>query len=79
MKCFDCHSDSKVEDALAICIQCGKGLCAEHIHLRMLHTYTETPSGMAVVRRECVYDRPQILCSECARAAECCESKSRGR
>lgn len=31
LKCYDCLEKSKENEAVGICIVCGKGLCMEHI------------------------------------------------
>lgn len=30
MKCYDCAEQGKEVEASAVCIVCGKGLCADH-------------------------------------------------
>lgn len=32
LRCFECARNETVEESVAICIMCGKGLCMGHAH-----------------------------------------------
>jgi hypothetical protein len=33
MNCFDCHALTRTVPAVAVCVDCGAAVCAEHAHL----------------------------------------------
>ena len=65
MKCFDCAALGDTADAVAACMECGAGVCADHAHL--------TPRWLtwtAVINRTVRVEPParSIRCGLCQQA-----------
>ena len=59
MKCYVCSKTGMVNDAVAVCAVCGKGLCVEHALEREL-PLTQRVSGWLNL------STTHILCEACA-------------
>jgi hypothetical protein len=51
MNCYDCATDGNHRDAVAVCVDCGAGLCIEHA-VPVRHWLTATQTIMRVERVE---------------------------
>jgi hypothetical protein len=78
MRCYECATKSRETEAVAVCTECGRGLCMEHAGIVRVPQFFELPMGMARVTRRCSLDRPRVLCQECREALDCCEARSQG-
>ncbi len=65
LKCFMCDENNKTEEAVAICIVCGMGLCMEHARRADLEIW-EGHYPMPVKTME--KDLPRFLCEYCIEA-----------
>lgn len=61
MKCYDCMEEGKTEEAVSICIFCGKGLCMDHKMVMELPVQTGTYPDVKVCEKEL----PKMVCKEC--------------
>jgi hypothetical protein len=61
LRCYDCLEENKVNEAVGVCIVCGKGLCIEHIK------QVEYPmkGGYPLPHLTLKKDLPRMLCQEC--------------
>ncbi len=67
MKCYVCAKEGKDNDAVAICIVCGMGLCEDHI----IHEEMDVWSGGYPFPSEKLDDTlPRILCKRCYEALQ---------
>ncbi len=65
MNCFDCAAISITTAAVAVCSECGAGICADHAQVEA-HWLTRT----AVINRNVVVEPParEIRCPVCQTA-----------
>lgn len=61
MKCYMCAQSNVDNEAVAVCAECGMGLCMEHAHR---YETSILPHGAQWVSRAPMH----ILCGECAEA-----------
>lgn len=61
MKCYECAKKNMDMEAVAVCSECGMGLCMEHAQRYEMH---DLPHGTQWVTRAPMH----ILCSECSEA-----------
>ena len=79
MNCYDCHPKST--PAIAVCVTCGKGLCADHC-VRHDRTVVERVSaGMGTQERPTGRKVPRMMCQECGTGfgSQACPQAMRGR
>lgn len=67
MNCFDCAAIGHTAPAVAVCVDCGAGMCADHAHLTP-HWLTRS----AVINRVEVVEPPArvLRCSVCQTAQD---------
>lgn len=61
MKCYVCAKDNQSNEAVAVCAECGMGLCMDHAGY---HEFPEMPRGMVQIKRSPM----SILCETCEKA-----------
>lgn len=69
MKCYLCAEEGKEEEALAVCIVCGMGVCKEHLRkdeisfweAQFIASDTAPEGGRFSLPKKL----PRILCIEC--------------
>ncbi|MBD3176449.1 MAG: DUF2180 family protein [Armatimonadia bacterium] len=74
MNCYDCTVASTTSAAVAVCMECGRGVCMDHASVIKVPAFYEVSAGMAPVRRRCRLDRRRVHCGECQAAVDCCDS-----
>ncbi len=63
LKCYECATNDATEEAIAICIMCGKGLCMEHAKRVDLPIWEGGyPTPVKVMKK----GLPRFVCHECA-------------
>jgi hypothetical protein len=63
LRCYECALQDKVEEAVAICIMCGKGMCMEHAMRVDLPIWTGGyPAPVKILQK----GLPRFICRECA-------------
>ena len=70
MKCYICAKQGKHEEAVAICIVCGMGLCADHAIKEELLVKDVIDWGFGEERIEYPHTLPRFLCPECRLAIQ---------
>lgn len=62
LKCYQCAENGVDEEAVAVCIMCGMGLCMEHAIMADLPIWEGGyPAPVKVLKK----GLPRILCSYC--------------
>lgn len=61
MKCYECAQSNVDHEAVAVCSECGMGLCMDHAHRVELNVL---PRSNQWVTRDAMH----ILCDGCAEA-----------
>lgn len=62
LKCYECAKNDSAEEAVALCIMCGKGLCMEHAKRVDLPIWTGGyPAPVKMLKK----GLPRFVCSEC--------------
>jgi hypothetical protein len=61
LKCYDCSEENKVNEAVGVCIVCGKDLCTEHIKQIELPMKGGYPMSHLTLKK----DLPRMMCQEC--------------
>jgi hypothetical protein len=76
MNCYDCHQSGLTTPAIAICSDCGAGVCAQHA-VQGRHTLTVVHA----IRAQTPVDPPQrrIRCRTCAAAIDSANELSDAR
>jgi hypothetical protein len=76
MNCYDCHHSGAAAPAVAVCHDCGAGVCAEH-SVPGLHTLTV----VRATSTQTPVDPPQrrIWCQVCATAIDTANQLSAAR
>ena len=63
LKCYECATNDVTEEAIAICIMCGKGLCMEHAKRVDLPIWQGGyPTPVKILKK----GLPRFICQECA-------------
>ncbi len=63
LKCYECAINDVTEEAVAMCIMCGKGLCMEHAKRVDLPIWQGGyPTPVKVLKK----GLPRFICRECA-------------
>ncbi len=63
LKCYECATNDVTEEAVAICIMCGKGMCMEHGKRVDLPIWQGGyPAPVKVLKK----GLPRFICQECA-------------
>jgi hypothetical protein len=70
MKCYVCAKQGKDEEAVAICIVCGMGLCMHHAIKQELLVKDVIDWGFGEEQIDYPRTLPRILCPECRMAIE---------
>jgi hypothetical protein len=70
MKCYVCAKQGKHEEAVAICIVCGMGLCSEHAFRQELPVRDIIDWGFGEEKIEYPHTLPRFICPECKLAME---------
>jgi hypothetical protein len=68
MICYVCDQSGRREEALAICIVCGVGLCREHVVREELPVWETLHTGLGEQRRGLPLRLPRFVCAECHQA-----------
>ena len=63
LKCYECAKNDSTEEAVALCIMCGKGLCMEHAKRVDLPIWQ---GGYPVPVKILKKGLPRFICQECA-------------
>ncbi|MEU1619465.1 DUF2180 family protein [Streptomyces sp. NPDC008238] len=66
MYCFDCLLGDRPATAVAVCRQCGAGVCAEHARVKGVSVERLAAMGMATSHKAA----REITCPTCAAARE---------
>jgi hypothetical protein len=61
LKCYDCAEENKTNEAVGVCIVCGKGICMEHVKQVELPMKGEYPLPHLTLKK----DLPRMMCREC--------------
>ena len=62
LKCYECAENGDTEEAVAMCIMCGKGLCMEHAKRIDLPIWQGGyPAPVKVLKK----GLPRFVCREC--------------
>lgn len=62
LKCYDCMEEGKDNEAVSICIVCGKGLCLEHTKIMELPIWTgKYPMPVKMLDK----GLPRVMCNYC--------------
>jgi hypothetical protein len=62
LRCYECAEKESVEEAVALCIMCGKGLCMEHSHRIDLPIWEGGyPAPVKLLKK----GLPRFVCREC--------------
>jgi hypothetical protein len=64
MNCYDCCPNTT--PAVAVCVTCGKGVCAEHCVRHERAVVQQVAGGMTTQERATGRSVPRMLCGECA-------------
>jgi hypothetical protein len=70
MLCFDCAQEKREAPAVAVCVQCGRGLCVRHVVRQEKAVLERVPGGMGPRVARVPGARIRLLCGECAAAAD---------
>jgi hypothetical protein len=70
MKCYVCAKQGVDEEAVAICIVCGMGLCLGHAFKEELLVRDVIDWGFGEERIEYPRTLPRFICAECKLAIE---------
>lgn len=63
LKCYECTLKRVKEEAVAICIMCGKGMCMEHAKRVDLPIWEGGyPTPVKILKK----GLPRFICEECA-------------
>jgi len=65
MKCYDCGVSGQTEEAVGICLICGRGVCRDHSILQHLPQTCRTSTGPGTQVVRCPTDRLRLVCREC--------------
>jgi len=62
LKCYDCMQEAKENEAVSVCIVCGKGLCMEHVKVLEVPMKGGTyPLPHKMLKK----GLPRMVCQEC--------------
>ena len=79
MRCYDCATEGKAEEALGICVVCGRAVCLTHSRLQRVPQFRKTEGGIGGPYVRCAQDKARLVCRECGGDGEQnCETKPRG-
>lgn len=70
MKCYQCALEGKDEDAIAICVVCGMGLCREHAIREELPVIDTIDWGLVKEEIRYPFTIPRFICSDCKYALD---------
>ena len=70
MKCYICAKQGLDEDAVAICIVCGMGLCLGHAFKEELLVRDIIDWGFGEEKTEYPHTLPRFVCAECKLAID---------
>lgn len=63
LKCYECAINDVTEEAVAMCIMCGKGMCMEHAKRVDLPIWQGGyPAPVKILKK----GLPRFICQECA-------------
>jgi len=80
MRCYDCAVEGKVEEAVGVCLSCGRATCLAHGTMQHVPQYRRSEGGIGGPMLRLPRDRPRWVCHECARAeSETAEQSDEGR
>ena len=68
MRCYDCAVEDRVEEAVGICVVCGRGVCLRHARLQHLPQFYLSGAGIGGPVRRRAQDRARVVCTECEAA-----------
>jgi hypothetical protein len=61
LKCYDCFEENKINEAVGVCIVCGKGFFMEHIKQIEVPMKGGYPMPHLTLKK----DIPKMMCREC--------------
>jgi len=70
MRCYICAKQGKTEEAVAICIVCGMGLCLHHAIKEELLVKDMIDWGFGQEEVKYPHTLPRFICPECKTAIE---------
>jgi len=70
MKCYMCAKKGVAEDAVAICIVCGMGLCMKHALKEELLVRDVIDWGFGEETIQYPHTLPRFICAECKLAKD---------
>lgn len=70
MKCYQCALEGVDEDAVAICVICGMGLCKKHAIREELPVIDTIDWGLAHEEKRYPLTLPRFICSDCKYALD---------
>jgi hypothetical protein len=70
MKCYICAKLGKEEDAVAVCIVCGMGLCLDHAIKQELSIRDVIDWGFGQEQIQYPHPLPRFVCPECRLAID---------
>lgn len=79
MKCYICAKQGIDEEAVAICIVCGMGLCLGHAFKQELRVRDIVDWGFGEEKIEYPHTLPRFICAECKLAMEQRSKAAKGR
>ncbi len=62
LRCYECALKDETEEAVAICIMCGKGICMGHAHRIDLPIWE---GGYPIPVKVLKKGLPRFVCSDC--------------
>jgi hypothetical protein len=77
MRCYPCAGQGKVNEAVAICVVCGMGICADHAIREELLVEDIIDWGLGQEKVRYPYPLPRMICPDCKRAIEQRRKKTR--
>ena len=78
MLCYDCAQEKREAPAVAVCVQCGRGLCVRHVVRQEKAVLERVPGGMGSRVVPLPQPAVRLLCDECARLVRAKESAGQG-
>jgi len=70
MKCYQCALSGIDEDAVAICVVCGMGLCMKHALREELPVIDVIDWGLGLEQVKYPFTLPRFICSDCKYALD---------
>ena len=70
MRCYDCAVEGKAEEAVGVCMSCGRATCLAHGTMQHLPQYRRSTGGIGGPMIRLPVDRSRLVCNDCAASAD---------